>query len=145
MKPSLKLAVVLGLCPAVALAGDFIDTRVTFALANSNVFVKPGETTPSEPGTGFGAARQNTQFYDNFNTRYNFGCALSVHLEDKQAALDMLGPAFEMMSDAFLPYAKADPDLDLLPDDPRFHAMVAKAEARVAAAKSGETAAAAKA
>lgn len=70
MKPSLKLAVVLGLCPAVALAGDFIDTRVTFALANSNVFVKPGETTPSEPGTGFGAARQNTQFYDNFNTRY---------------------------------------------------------------------------
>ena len=82
---------------------------------------------------------------DNFNTRYNFGCALSVHLEDKQAALDMLGPAFEMMSDAFLPYAKADPDLDLLRDDPRFHAMVAKAEARVATAKSDETAAAAKA
>ena len=70
MKPSLKFAVVLGLCPALAFAGDFIDTRVTFALANSNVFVKPGDTTPSEPGTGFGAARQNTQFYDNFNTRY---------------------------------------------------------------------------
>jgi hypothetical protein len=53
-----------------AYAGDFIDTRVTFAVANSNVFVKPGETTPSEPGTGFGASRQNTQFYDNFNTRF---------------------------------------------------------------------------
>ena len=70
---------------------------------------------------------------ENFNTRYNFGCALSVHLEDKQAALDMLGPAFEMMSDAFLPYAKADPDLDLLRDDPRFKAMVAAAEVRLAA------------
>jgi hypothetical protein len=53
-----------------AWAGDFIDTRITFALANSNVFVKPGDTTPSEPGTGFGASRQNTQFYDNFNTRF---------------------------------------------------------------------------
>lgn len=52
-----------------AVAGDFIDTRVTFAVANSNVFVKPGETSPSEPGTGIGAGRQNTQFYDNFNTR----------------------------------------------------------------------------
>ncbi len=53
-----------------ALAGDFIDTRVTFAFAHDNVFVKPGETTPNSPGVGFGAARQNTQFYDNFNTRY---------------------------------------------------------------------------
>jgi len=64
---------VLGLSlmvPQVVSAGDFIDTRVTFAVANSNVFVKPGETTPSEPGTGFGASRQNTQFYDNFNTRF---------------------------------------------------------------------------
>lgn len=55
---------------SAALAGDFIDTRVTFAFSNDNVFVKPGETTPNSPGTGFGAARQNTQFYDNFNTRY---------------------------------------------------------------------------
>lgn len=54
----------------VAQASDFIDTRVAFAVANSNINVKPGETTPSEPGTGFGAARQNTQFYDNFNTRF---------------------------------------------------------------------------
>jgi adenylate cyclase len=69
---------------------------------------------------------------DNFNTRYNFGCALSMHLQDKQAALDMLGPAFDMMSDAFLPYVTSDPDLDLLRDDPRFKAMVAAAEARLA-------------
>jgi hypothetical protein len=58
-----------GLLGTTALAGDFIDTRVTFAIANSNVLVKPGETIPSEPGTGIGASQQNTQFYDNFNTR----------------------------------------------------------------------------
>ncbi len=70
---------------------------------------------------------------DNFNMRYNFVCALSVHLQDKQAALDMLGPVLEAISDAFLPYAKADPDLDLLRDDPRYQAMIAAAEARLAA------------
>lgn len=70
---------------------------------------------------------------DNFNTRYNFACALSVHLKDKQAALDMLGPAYETISYAFLSYAKADPDLDFLHDDPRYQAMVAAADARLAA------------
>ncbi len=72
---------------------------------------------------------------DNFNTRYNFACALSVHLKDKQAALDMLGPAYETISDGFLSYANVDPDLDLLRDDPRYKAMVAAAEARLAGAK----------
>ncbi|PZR17480.1 MAG: hypothetical protein DI536_03955 [Archangium gephyra] len=70
MKPFSKAVAIATLVSGAAWAGDFIDTRVTFALANSNVFVKPGETTPSEPGTGFGASRANTQFYDNFNTRF---------------------------------------------------------------------------
>lgn len=70
MKPFIKIVALATLMSGAAWAGDFIDTRVTFALANSNVFVKPGETTPSEPGTGFGASRANTQFYDNFNTRF---------------------------------------------------------------------------
>ena len=70
---------------------------------------------------------------DNFNMRYNFVCALSVHLKDREAALEMLGPVFEMITDTFLPYAKADPDLDLLRTDPRYLAMVAAAEARLAA------------
>ncbi|MGH8163246.1 MAG: TIR domain-containing protein, partial [Rhodanobacteraceae bacterium] len=61
---------------------------------------------------------------DNFNTRYNFACALSVHLKDKQAALDMLGSAYETISDGFLAYAKEDPDLELLRDDPRYQTMV---------------------
>ena len=46
--------------------------------------------------------------------RYNFACAISVYLKDKEAALDMLGPVFETISDTFLPYAKVDPDLELL-------------------------------
>jgi adenylate cyclase len=70
---------------------------------------------------------------DNFNMRYNFVCALSVHLKDKEAALEMLGPVFEMITDTFLPYAKADPDLEFLRDDPRYQAMVSAAEARLAA------------
>ncbi|MDE2054642.1 MAG: TIR domain-containing protein [Xanthomonadaceae bacterium] len=72
---------------------------------------------------------------ENFNMRYNFACALSVHLKDKDAALNMLGPVLATITEAFLPFAKADPDLELLHDDPRYQAMVAAAEARLAAAK----------
>ena len=71
----------------------------------------------------------------NFNMRYNFACALCTYLKDKEGALDMLGRVFETITDTFLPYAKADPDLDLLRDDPRYQAMVAAAEARLAAAR----------
>ncbi len=69
----------------------------------------------------------------NFNMRYNFACALSVYAKDKDAALGMLGPVFDMITDAFLAYVKADPDLDLLRDDPRYLTMLAAAEARLAA------------
>jgi len=69
---------------------------------------------------------------ENFNMRYNFGCALCTYLSDKEAALDMLAPVFACITDSFLPYAKADPDLELLRNEPRFHAMVAEAEARLA-------------
>jgi adenylate cyclase len=70
---------------------------------------------------------------DNFNMRYNFACALNALLKDKDAALGMLGPVFETITEAFLPYAKVDPDLETLHDDPRYQAMVAAAEARLAA------------
>jgi adenylate cyclase len=69
----------------------------------------------------------------NFNMRYNFACALCVYSKDKNASLEMLGPVFDSITDTFLPYAKADPDLDLLRDDPRYQAMQAAAEARLAA------------
>ena len=73
---------------------------------------------------------------DNFNMRYNYACALCAQLKDKDAALEMLESVFATISEEFLPYAKADPDLDSLHDDPRWQAMVAAAEARLAAAKS---------
>ncbi|MBU6470165.1 MAG: TIR domain-containing protein [Gammaproteobacteria bacterium] len=76
---------------------------------------------------------------DNFNMRYNFACMLSVRLKDKDAALDMLAPLFETISDAFLPYAKADPDFELLHDYPRWQTMVAAAEKRLAVAKDSAT------
>ncbi len=69
---------------------------------------------------------------ENFNLSYNFACALCVHLQDAEAALEMLRPVFGKITDTFLPYAKADPDLDLLRDDPRYQAMLGAAEARLA-------------
>jgi adenylate cyclase len=70
---------------------------------------------------------------DNLNMRYNFACALSTHLKDKDAALDMLESVFGSVTGDFLEYAKTDSDLDPLRDDSRFQAMVAAAEARIAA------------
>jgi adenylate cyclase len=72
---------------------------------------------------------------DDWGMRYNFACMLSVRLHDKDAALDMLKPLFETISGSFLSYAKVDPDLTLLHDEPRWQAMVATAEARLADAK----------
>jgi hypothetical protein len=59
--------------PAWVHTSDFVDTRLTFLIANSNLLAKPGETTPNAPGTGIaggGSTSQFNQFYDNFNTRY---------------------------------------------------------------------------
>ena len=72
---------------------------------------------------------------DNFNMRYNFACALCVYLKDEEAALEMLRSVYATITDAFLSFAKADPDFALLHDDPRYQAMVAAAEARLAEAK----------
>jgi len=77
---------------------------------------------------------------DNMNARYNFACCLaSFSTEtDIDAALKMLGPVFETLAAGFLNHAKADPDLDPLRNDPRFIAMVAAAETRLATASDGE-------
>jgi adenylate cyclase len=69
---------------------------------------------------------------ENMNARYNFACTMATSLKDPDAALELLAPVFETLAMGFLNHAKADPDLDLLRDDPRFKAMVAAAETRLA-------------
>jgi len=73
---------------------------------------------------------------DNFSMRYNFACGLCVYQHDKNAALDMLEPVFARITADLLRYMQADPDFESLHDDPRYKAMVAAAEARLAAAES---------
>jgi adenylate cyclase len=75
---------------------------------------------------------------DNANMRYNFACALATQLDDLDGAIDLLEPLFERISIGLLNHAKADPDLDSVRDDPRFQAMVANAEVRLAAVDSGD-------
>jgi len=70
---------------------------------------------------------------DNMNMRYNFACSFVTQLKDFDSALEMLRPVFAAWNSGFLKHAKADPDLDAIRDDPRFQAMLAAAEARVAA------------
>ena len=77
---------------------------------------------------------------DNMNARYNFACSLTTYLKDPDAALELLGPVFETMAIAWLNHAKADPDLEPIRGHPRYQAMVAAAETRLAAANdSGST------
>lgn len=73
---------------------------------------------------------------DNVLMRYNFACALSNHLEDHDAALDMLGPALAKAGAGLINHSKVDPDLDPIRDHPRFKAMMEAAEARLATERS---------
>ncbi|MEY2540203.1 MAG: adenylate cyclase [Verrucomicrobiota bacterium] len=69
---------------------------------------------------------------ENLSMRYNFACALATHLKDDEAALEMLGPAFERMNAELVHHAKVDPDLSPLREHPRYQTMLAAAEARLA-------------
>jgi adenylate cyclase len=69
---------------------------------------------------------------DNWNMRYNFACALLIHLNETDASLDMLGPVLEHVALGFLNHAKSDPDFRSVHDHPRFKTMIAAAEARLA-------------
>jgi adenylate cyclase len=68
---------------------------------------------------------------------FNFACALNARLGDGDGALEILEPIFANVAEAFLVHIKADSDLDSLRDDPRFQAMLAAAEARLAAKPDG--------
>ena len=69
---------------------------------------------------------------DNLTMRYNFGCGFTA-LGEFDAALDLLGPVFERDAAETVNWAKVDPDLDALRELPRFKAMMAQADARLAA------------
>jgi adenylate cyclase len=75
---------------------------------------------------------------DNKGMRYNFACTLSALLGDVEAALDLLGVYFETARLGDVSFARVDPDLDPLREDPRFQAMIAAAETRLAAGPAGE-------
>ena len=71
---------------------------------------------------------------DNQLMRYNLACALSVYLHDLDGAIELLGPYFAVLSDtSMVALARTDPDLVSLRDDQRFAAMLADADARLAA------------
>jgi adenylate cyclase len=73
---------------------------------------------------------------DNLNARYNFACSLTSHFRepDFDAALDLLAPVLETMAAGFLDHVRVDPDLNPIRENPRFKAMIAASEARLAAA-----------
>ncbi len=59
------------LCPLPALAGDFMDTRITFGISDDNLLLGPGQSNPSSPSTSFIPGQRNTLFFDNYNTRFS--------------------------------------------------------------------------
>jgi adenylate cyclase len=70
---------------------------------------------------------------DNLNMRYNLACTLIFDLKAFDVGLDILAPALEGFSKDRLEHARVDPDLDPVRDHARFKAMLAEAEARLAA------------
>ena len=68
----------------------------------------------------------------NLSMRYNLACALIMELDDKDAALDVLGPFFEeVKSPIHVKHLEADPDLNAVRELPRFKDMLAVAKQRI--------------
>jgi hypothetical protein len=82
-----RFAALSVLAAATAHAGDFVDTRISIVLADDNVLARSGETKINSPDVGFGATTGNTQFYDNFNTKFSgFESLSNIVLYKKSAS-----------------------------------------------------------
>jgi len=69
---------------------------------------------------------------ENYNLMYNLGCGM-IRLGEIDEALKMFEPVMRDAHVQSLNWWKTDADLDPIRDNPRFKAMLAKAEARLAA------------
>ena len=68
---------------------------------------------------------------DNNLTRYNLACALLVRLNDRERAVEVLGPYFEHTTPNNIKHVEADPDMDSIRDDPQFKKMMSAARKRL--------------
>jgi len=70
---------------------------------------------------------------DNYNLMYNVGCSM-IKLGQVDEALKLLEPVFNVAQTQSLNWWKSDSDLsdlDPIRGDPRFNAILARAEARL--------------
>jgi adenylate cyclase len=74
---------------------------------------------------------------DNINMRYNLACSLIAQAGAIDEGLDVLASTMERIHQEPVNWMKFDPDLDRVREHPRFKAMMAAAEARLAAEKGG--------
>jgi adenylate cyclase len=123
---------------AAAVAVQRADAVLTHDQNNVGVIAYSANALAAAGESERSKARMNRALLidpDNFGMRYNFACAVCVYQHDKDAALDMLEPVFPRITGDLLRYLQADPDFESLHDHPRYQAMVAAAEARLATAK----------
>jgi adenylate cyclase len=118
--------------------------RITVARVEKNLAQDPSNGTAMSSGVyalaTLGDAERARDYMDrallidpdNLMMRYNFACAL-VGLKDPDGALAMLRPALEQDPGGLLRDIGNDPDFDAVRGDPRFQAMIAEAQARLAA------------
>ncbi|MBS0383807.1 MAG: adenylate/guanylate cyclase domain-containing protein [Proteobacteria bacterium] len=74
---------------------------------------------------------------DNVNMRYNLACSLITQVGAFDEGLDVLATIIERVHQGPINWMKIDPDMGPVREHPRFKAMVAAAEARLAAEDSG--------
>ena len=68
---------------------------------------------------------------DNLTMRYNFACGFAA-LREFDTVLDLLEPVLARDTAETVNWTKVDPDLDPVRDHPRFRAMMARADERLA-------------